>query len=114
FGSFERGARAKERGELVAELIAHRAKAKAKDVLQVRLERERVPRDAVEAELVLEALSHLLGRARKDVDARAGADHLAQERRRAGVRALLVGALERGLHEIADRVELGPQIRFVE
>jgi hypothetical protein len=54
-------ARPQERRQLVAELIAHRAEAKAQEVLQVGLERERVPGDAVQAQLVLEAPAHLLG-----------------------------------------------------
>ena len=50
------GARAEQRRELVAELVANRAEPKAEQVLQVRLEGEAIPDDPVEAELVLEAV----------------------------------------------------------
>ena len=56
-----RRASLEKRGELVPELIFDRAKTEAKQILQVRLEREAVPGDPVEAELVLEATPHLLG-----------------------------------------------------
>jgi len=68
---------AQQRRELVAELVAHRPEPQPQQVPQVRLEGEGVPRDAVEAELVLEVFPHLLGRAREDVHADAGAHHFA-------------------------------------
>ena len=85
-------ARREQRRQLVPELVADGAEAQAQQVLQVRLEREAVPDDAVEAQLVLEPAAHLLGRARQDVHAHARAHHLAQQRRRPGVGPLLVRA----------------------
>src|SRR5262249_43545347 len=53
--------RADERGELVTELVLDGAEAEAKDVLEILLEGETVPGNAVEAEFVLESPAHLLG-----------------------------------------------------
>src|SRR5262249_49030683 len=50
----------------------------------------------------------------QDVHRHARTHHLAQERRRARVRHLLIGALESRAHEIAERVELRAQVRLVE
>ncbi len=55
----DRGARLHQRRKLVAQLIAYGSEAQAEEVLEVRLEGEGVPRDAVEAQLVLEATAHL-------------------------------------------------------
>ena len=107
-------AAAEERGELVAELAAQGAEAEAEDVLQVGLERERRPADAIEPKLLREPRPELLGAAREDVDLAPRPPQLTHQGGGAGHGPLLVGALDRRADQIAGGVEVGAEVGLVE
>src|SRR6185295_6403307 len=84
-------------------------------VAHVVLEDQLVPLDAVQLELLLQHAPHLLGRPGDDAQPRIPAlAQLADQRRGAGHGHLLVGGLQRGPHQLAERVEVRLQVRLVQ
>ena len=107
--------RRKQRAQLVAHLVLKGAKAPTEQVREARFEGERVPPDAIQAQLRLQHAPHLLGTAREDIERRGvRRAELTQQHGRARYRAFPGRRLDRSAQEILYGVELRAEVRLVE
>jgi hypothetical protein len=109
-----------ELGQLVADLLAKTAELPAHEDLQLILEDDAVDLDAVERELVADRAPDLRRARRNEVDERPSSApsrrvaDAADQLRHPGDRDLVLGALEGNADEIAQPLELRPEIGLVE